>query len=293
MPAVCDANRRPGYRPSWPHATRPAKSPSDPQQDALPLQRRGHSRIRAPEASATGRESAGICGLVRAGSARHRKPLILAGRQRSRPAYKNRRSHGLHRCGLGSSNRMGPGSNPTLQPRTSSMTPGANSLRLPAIVPVIQGSHHRARGLNRQNAGVSPWRWPGIARLYRGCPLAQTPPGLPLARRLPGGFACRGQPAGVCLASARSATRGALLPRSESCLSMFGPHAIGTERSPTVPQRYVVPAGHPCDHGEMSPAQNPDKDEVPRIMAGLRRNHHHGPSFVLLMLAVNGSVRTL
>jgi len=36
----------------------------------------------------------------------------------------------------------------------------------------------------------------------------------------------------------------------------------------------------------MSPAQNPDKDAVPRFMAGLRGNHQHGPSFVLLMLAV-------
>jgi hypothetical protein len=53
--------------------------PGIPQQGALPLQRRGHSRIRAPEASATGREAAGICGLVRAGPARHRKPLSTPG----------------------------------------------------------------------------------------------------------------------------------------------------------------------------------------------------------------------
>jgi hypothetical protein len=61
-----------------------------------------------------------------------------------------------------------------------------------------------------------------------------------------------------CLGKVRHA-RSAAAPASESCLSTFGPHAIGTERSPTVPQRYVVPAGHPCDPGEMSPAQNPDK----------------------------------
>jgi hypothetical protein len=42
-----------------------------------------------------------VAALVRAGSARHREPLVLAGRQRSRPAYKNRRLHGMHRSGLG------------------------------------------------------------------------------------------------------------------------------------------------------------------------------------------------
>jgi hypothetical protein len=236
MPAVCDANRRPGYRPSWAHATRPAKSPSDPQQDALPLQRRGHSRIRAPEASATGRVSAGICGLVRAGSAQHRKPLILAGRQRSRPAYKNRMSHGLHRSGLGSSNKMGPGSNPTLQPRTSSMTPGANSLRLPAIVPVIQGSHHRARGLNRQNAGVSPWRWPGRARLYRDVPWprpARAPPSKAAAGRvrLPGaaggGLLCLGKVRHARSAAAPAASRAC------PCLGHMPSEPSGRQRSPS------------------------------------------------------------
>jgi hypothetical protein len=37
---------------------------------------------------------------VRAGSARHREPLVLGGHQRSRPASENRRSLGIHRYDL-------------------------------------------------------------------------------------------------------------------------------------------------------------------------------------------------
>jgi hypothetical protein len=61
-------------------------------------------RTRAPPTPAHGgsrRRPVIVAVLVRAGSARHREPLVLAGRQRSRPAYKNRRSHGMHRSGLG------------------------------------------------------------------------------------------------------------------------------------------------------------------------------------------------
>jgi len=68
--------------------------------------------VRAPE----GPEPAEIVvALVRAGSARHRKPLVLAGHQRSRPAHNNRRSHGLHRSRLGLPTSTGPGS--SLSPR--------------------------------------------------------------------------------------------------------------------------------------------------------------------------------
>jgi hypothetical protein len=71
---------------------------------------------RAPQTSAHRRgpePAVMVVALVRAGSARHRKPLVHAGHQRSRPAYKNRRSHGLHRSGLGLPSSRGPGSNPS------------------------------------------------------------------------------------------------------------------------------------------------------------------------------------
>jgi hypothetical protein len=48
--------------------------------------------------------------LVRAGSARHRKPPVRGGHEQSRPAHNNRRSRGIHRCDLGPRTRMGPGS---------------------------------------------------------------------------------------------------------------------------------------------------------------------------------------
>ena len=135
---------------------------------------------------------------------------------------------------------------------------------LRALANEDRGDLDGPRGLNGQNAGVPPWRWPGIARLYRGMSLAQTPPGLPLARRLPAGLACRGQPAGVYLAK-QGPRRGAPLPpRAGHAWSTFGPHAIGVQRFPTVSnglQRHVVRAGHRCNPGETSLGQNPDKDE--------------------------------
>jgi hypothetical protein len=85
--------------------------------------------------------------------------------------------------------------------------------------------------------------------------------------------------------------------------STFGPHPIGCERFLTVSnglQRSpAVSSGRSFAQvagailRKQARGQNPDKDEVPRFMAGLRGHHQHGPSFVLLMLAVNGPVRTL
>jgi hypothetical protein len=112
MPAVPRRKPSPQLSGILTACDRPAKSPSNPAAGRSSLT----TTRPVPDQSAggvrTGRESAGICGLVRAGSARHRKPLVYAGRQRSRPAYKNRRSHGLHRSGLGLPSSMGPGSNP-------------------------------------------------------------------------------------------------------------------------------------------------------------------------------------
>jgi hypothetical protein len=54
-----------------------------------------------------------VVALVRTGSVRHREPLVLGGHERSRPAYKNRRSHSIHRYDLGRRSSMGPGSSPS------------------------------------------------------------------------------------------------------------------------------------------------------------------------------------
>jgi hypothetical protein len=45
--------------------------------------------------------------------ARHRKPLVIGGHERSQLGYENRRSHSNHRCDLGRPSRLGTGSNPT------------------------------------------------------------------------------------------------------------------------------------------------------------------------------------
>jgi hypothetical protein len=51
--------------------------------------------------------------LVRAGSAQHREPLVGHGHERSRPAYRNRRSRGVHAPNLGDRSGAMEGSNPT------------------------------------------------------------------------------------------------------------------------------------------------------------------------------------
>jgi hypothetical protein len=82
--------------------------PRIPQQGALPLQRRGHSRIRARgvgNRTGVSRDLRPSPRWVRTAS----KPLVLTRHQRSRPAHKNRRSHGLHRSGLGLPSSMGAG----------------------------------------------------------------------------------------------------------------------------------------------------------------------------------------
>ena len=51
--------------------------------------------------------------LVRAGSVRHGKPLVLGGHERSVSANENRSSHGLHRPDLRRQNSLVPGSSPS------------------------------------------------------------------------------------------------------------------------------------------------------------------------------------
>jgi hypothetical protein len=51
--------------------------------------------------------------LVRAGSARHKEPLVLGGHERSLSANENRRSEAVHRHYLGRRSSPELGSNPT------------------------------------------------------------------------------------------------------------------------------------------------------------------------------------
>jgi hypothetical protein len=85
---------------------------------------------------------------------------------------------------------------------------------------------------------------------------ARAPPNKAIAQA---GLACRGQPAGVYLASARSATRSAAAPTSGTCRSTIGPHGIGAERSPAVrrSRRSPVPS-----RGNKPRWKTSDKDEV-------------------------------
>ena len=52
----------------------------------------------------------------RAGSVRHREPLVLGGHDRSRPANESRRSHSIYRRDLGSGTSTGPGPSPPPAP---------------------------------------------------------------------------------------------------------------------------------------------------------------------------------
>ena len=62
-------------------------------------------------------------GSVRGGSAQHREPLVLGGHERSRPACENRRSYSIQSSDLGRRSRMGPGSNPTFDPKAALTRP--------------------------------------------------------------------------------------------------------------------------------------------------------------------------
>jgi hypothetical protein len=219
MPAVCNA--KPSPRPSGILAA------GDPTSE-VPLGSR--SRAHFPDnGAATPRPERrrrphpdGSQPGSAAWSTRHRNPgprrapAVTTSAQNSQVKLPSRHERG-------SRNRMEPGSNLTFQPRTSTMTPGANGLHLPAIVPWFERTE----------------RWGTTMALARDSPSiqgmspAQTPPGS-LARRLPGGFAGRGSRRRLPC-QPRSATRSAIAPASESCPIHLGPHAIGTERSPTVP----------------------------------------------------------
>ena len=85
--------------------------------------------------------------LVRAGSARHREPLVIGGRERSRPANQNRRSHGIHRHDLGRRSSLALGSDPTSSDRQYAVemdateeTPGQVTRRLLELLPAGSGS---------------------------------------------------------------------------------------------------------------------------------------------------------
>jgi hypothetical protein len=67
----------------------------------------GHSRCQPP------RPDQDVVALVRAGSARHQKPLVVGGHERSRPACHNPRSQHIHSQDQGGRGIEAPGSNPT------------------------------------------------------------------------------------------------------------------------------------------------------------------------------------
>jgi hypothetical protein len=85
---------------------------------------------------------------------------------------------------------------------------------------LLNCGHRRGQGLIKQGAGDSTADQ-GQPVYTGGCPWPRPRQGSPLARRLPAGLACRGQPAGVCLATQGPATRSAAAPTSghASCMS--------------------------------------------------------------------------
>ena len=87
--------------------------------------------------------------MVRAGSAQHQEPLVLDGHERSLSAKQNRRSHAMHRSGLGRQKSLALGSSPssgTQKPGRSSV-PSAAHHRCSALLPT--GDWH---GSNRPRA---------------------------------------------------------------------------------------------------------------------------------------------
>jgi hypothetical protein len=61
----------------------------------------------------------------------------------------------------------------------------------------------------------------------------------------------------------------AAAPASDPAWSSFGPHALGTERFPTVTSGTSFAQVTGAILREHARAQNPDKDEVPRFRASL------------------------
>ena len=81
--------------------------------------------------------------------------------------------------------------------------------------------------------GYPPWRWPEIARLYRGCPWPRPRQGSP-SKAVAGGTHVSGAAAGGLPYQPRPPTRSAAPPQAGRVWSTFGPHAIGAERFTTV-----------------------------------------------------------
>jgi hypothetical protein len=115
-------------RPSPTRTERPPRQTSGPpSKPSKPSQGRTANRARQadPVPGRGGPSAAGVRArrepepaviavtLVRAESVRHRKPLVLGGHERSRPANQNRRSHAIHRHDLGRRSSVAPGSNPS------------------------------------------------------------------------------------------------------------------------------------------------------------------------------------
>jgi hypothetical protein len=78
------------------------------------------------------------------------------------------------------------------------------------------------------------------------------------------GLACRGQPAGVSLASQGPPGRAPLPPRAGRAWSTFGPHAIGAERFITVSSGTSSALVSHSILRKQSRVENPDQDAVAR-----------------------------
>ena len=173
--------------------------------------------------------------LVRAGSARHREPLVLGGHKRSRTAHATIGGHAAFTA------------------TTLDIEAGWGRVRIPpppaaAHQPLKTGVIGPAVPCRPRNPPSCAWFGQvgrsGIhagdqgQRLHRGMSLAQTPPGLPLTRRLPRrgslvGGSRRGSPC-----QPRSAMRSAAAPASGTCPV----HVWATRRSAA--DRYAaVPSG--------------------------------------------------
>jgi hypothetical protein len=72
----------------------------------------GSMPVPAGSGTPPGRTTGQALGLGRAGSARHREPLVLDGHERARSAYEGRRSQHIHASDLGRESSSGPGSSP-------------------------------------------------------------------------------------------------------------------------------------------------------------------------------------
>jgi hypothetical protein len=167
--------------------------------------------------------------LVRAGFARHQKPLVLGGTSgHRRPISVAGQMSFTVTTSDGEAARRWvripppPAAAHQLQNTRSDRPCRATSSKKPTIVRMVWTG--RALGIHAGDQGQ---------RLHRGMSLAQTPPGLPLTRRLPGGARLSGAAGGGLLASQGPRCGAPLPPRAD----VTGPHLGHTPSDPSGSQR--------------------------------------------------------